>query len=705
MAVETLAIAPSPDQDESKEQHEIENEKVKELDYQPGPSQSPSSGRFSGHGLAALSSLAIVLFWSFGMGSGFLIWLLVNRVEPNHPPGSLSNHCDGWLIINEGNKTRSLKLLSGEDATESAMTGVVIISAVTGFSSMAVVPLMGLGAFYVASQWLSKQDQNQDAPTPLQLLLLIQMCSEGSWKSVVSTLRYLFRRHRANSSASRVAVSPLIFHTLIITSAVVVLHYGVTVTELWLTAKLGSGYYSVEDKVNFDDFPVAQMLGTQNNASMVVGMMNANGSIPEDSKKQMVDRGALVVINKSPDHYIARINTSTSSSIQDTSYMAAIVRPRSAIPSHWSWTAPTIGMGVKCKPAPCSTETTSFVSTCPPPSEIPYKTIPLPSSGYMANMINNTILRYSATGEILPDLIPLPNTQPQQVNPLYYVTNIGMMESTWSEYGSSSEVAKMHCPNNGGTCPFGVAYTSYFGACEVTLYDVEVTFNGFRKSGTGTDPDYGYSIASTPIPMSQERALQVLAPLVPISSSIFDSQIGRSLGAILVKDSVNPGFSNIVSAEFSRQLLAYVSGMNLATLKANTIAAGSSKLFSRYPLAPVSIYIGVVYAHGVLAIIFFIGIVRKPSRTVVVGKNAWRRKGDVETGRTPVPEILLVQSRLTDPLAVLAEHFFEPNTEKSERRKTLTNAGAFNVQADVTDMVEMENPDTKRVEIGLVQYH
>ncbi|KAG8957698.1 hypothetical protein FRC03_009902 [Tulasnella sp. 419] len=169
----------------------------------------------------------------------------------------------------------------------------------------------------------------------------------------------------------------------------------------------------------------------------------------------METKGALVVINKSPDHYIALVDTSASSSIQDKSYMAVIVRPYAIIPPDWSWTAPTIGMRVECKPAPCSnTANSDFVLSCPPPSEIPYKTIPLPSSHYMVNLISNTnILRYSSTGQMLPDIIPPPSSQSQQVNPLYYVTNLGMMDSTWVDYASSSEVAKMQCPNNGGPVP------------------------------------------------------------------------------------------------------------------------------------------------------------------------------------------------------------------------------------------------------------
>ncbi|KAG8957697.1 hypothetical protein FRC03_009901 [Tulasnella sp. 419] len=133
----TPSLAPTQGQDGSKEH----DEDVKELDYQLEPSKSPSFGRPSTIGLAALSSLAVVLFWSFGMGSVLLVWLLVKRVDPSHPPGSLSNHCD---------------------ATKATMTGVVIISAVTGFSSIAVVPLMGLGAFYVASQLISKLTKEMD---------------------------------------------------------------------------------------------------------------------------------------------------------------------------------------------------------------------------------------------------------------------------------------------------------------------------------------------------------------------------------------------------------------------------------------------------------------------------------------------------------------------------------------------------------------
>ncbi|KAG8924239.1 hypothetical protein FRC02_010558 [Tulasnella sp. 418] len=706
----TLTLVPSRDQDDSNHHYE----EVKQLDdsstSESNSSRSLSFGSPRRIGLAPLSLLATVLFWSFGMGSALLIYLLMNRVHPSHGSRSVPNLESGYLIVDEGNKTGSMKMLHGEETMESTMTGVLIITAISHFSSMAVAPLMGLGAFYVAAHWLNRQAQKKEGPTPLQLLLLIQMCSEGSWKSVLATFTYLFGRIRTKSPA-RADVSPLIYHTLIIASLVVMLHYGVVATDLWLSAELGSGYYSIQSKIDDEKVPVSAMLGTQNNASMIDWANSIAAYAPDEAIVPLMVQGGETVLGVSKHNYIAVVDTSTSSSIKDTSYMAVIVRPPGLIPSHWSWTAPTIGMGVECKPAPCTEiHTDKLDLVCPPPSEVPYKSIPLPSSNYIRNLTNfRKALRYASSGEILPDLIPSPKSQTQQANPLYYVINIQIPYTTPWVYGRNmEEFGDIMCLTleEQESCPWLVS-KSYYGACEVTLYDVEVSFNVTSDEGTDRGgPDSRYSFASPPIPMSHERAYQVLAPLFPIKGMI-NYMATDSLGAVLAKDTTYPGFSKRLSAEFSREMLAYLSGTNVTTVPPSSITSSSAKLFSRYPYVQTFAYIGVVYAHGVLAIIFFIGIVGKSSRTIVVGETHWRRnwRGDVVEEEQPaVQELLLVQSRLTDPLAVIAEQFLESDLEKGERPRSLTSAGTLSVQTDAVDMVEMERPDIQHVEIGLIDH-
>ncbi|KAG8918614.1 hypothetical protein FRC02_002221, partial [Tulasnella sp. 418] len=229
-------------------------------DLKPQALKSPSYGPRKTLGFATLLPLVTILFWSFGMGSILIIWLFVKRISP--VPGPSSHIFDGYLVVDEGNKTGSQEMLDGQESLESTMTGVLIITAISHFSSIAVVPLMALGAFYVAAKWLDDQSQSKEGPTPLQFGLVMQMCSSGTWDSLLMTLKYLFRNWRSKEPAARAKVSSLIFHAASICAAVVALHYGVVLTDLLLSAELGSAYYTQVSEVDVSS-DIASTLGTQ----------------------------------------------------------------------------------------------------------------------------------------------------------------------------------------------------------------------------------------------------------------------------------------------------------------------------------------------------------------------------------------------------------------------------------------------------------
>ncbi|KAG8958422.1 hypothetical protein FRC03_009133 [Tulasnella sp. 419] len=523
-------------------------EQVNQLDNaSKEKSKSPFYGPPRVLGLAPITSLSIVLFWSFGMGSVLLIWLLTHRIHPSNQPSSVENQYNAYFVVDEGNKTGSMKMLNGEDSLESTMLGVLIITAISHFSSMAVVPLMGLGAFYIAAQWLDDQTHQKDGPTPTQLLLLIKMCSEGSWQSVSETARYLLARYRTKLPHTRAKVSSLVYRAMVIAIAIVVLHYGVIATDLWLSAELGSAYYSVEDKVDTDKFSVASSLGTQNNPTFKTHSLNV--SLPTDDMWAVIHEGVEIVTGLSSKHYIAVVNTSTSSSIQDRSHMAVIVRPPSTIPSQWSWTAPTIGMRTECQPGPCVPKVTEIRTLdCPQASNISYPPIPPISSSFdYSNLVHTgheLLKRYSANGNIATDLLVSSKSKDEQANPLYYVLNFLAHEDIWTAWADPTSVGALVYIDPYGT-GVSVSANFYYGVCEVTWYDVEVSFNGFRTTLDGDsnqDINSQYGLASTPVPMSQDRALEVLAPLVPLGYRILDRSVTLSLVDGVGKEVIHPGF-------------------------------------------------------------------------------------------------------------------------------------------------------------------
>ncbi|KAG8951660.1 hypothetical protein FRC03_012479 [Tulasnella sp. 419] len=690
------------------------------------PSKSPSYGPHKSLGLVAWYHFLIILFWSLGMGSVLLIWLLVKRVHP--PEGDSSNIFSGYLVIDEGNRTGSIETLDGEEILESRLTGVLIITAISHFSTIAIVPLMALGAFYIAAWWLDDQVQSKDGPTPLQFGLIVTMCSSGSWDSFRSTFSYLFRRWTTQSPITRAKVSPLVYLALVITGIVVALHYSLIVTDLLLTAEVGSAYYTPAKRIDIDNSPIASQLGTRYRAenssthweivSNYIGTLDrtplADSTMdPNDATGyfgQMYG-GLNGIVGRSSTNYIAMINTSTSTSYEDESSMALVVRPPTGIPPQWGWTAPTIGMTARCQPAPCDAGNDTLIHwpdallSCPKQSNVTWQSIPLPSFDYLPTLVNTSAIGYRTSGEMISFNLTRSMTQPpvQLDNPTYLAIRLQLeRKSAWSQTRDKTEFGALLQEDS---------YDFYAGLCEVTMYDVKISFKGSSTIASNTpsqDIESRYLLTSSPIPMSSDHITQMLSPLMASASfidSFYQNGIMPSLQAALLREASSPRFSATLSSELAKYSLAFISELFVTPAPATDVIETTAKLVSRYPLTWTLAYIGVVYAHGLLGIILYAGLWKKSSRTIVVDeqvRHVTRRGALVEKKQKPVQELLLVQSRLTDPLTIIAEHFLEPKSEDPNASKLTTPAGALSAQDDVIKMFDMEGPETKRVDVGII---
>ncbi|KAG8957095.1 hypothetical protein FRC03_010557 [Tulasnella sp. 419] len=484
MKMATLTSHPSPDVPESKNCSDPGLVGINRLSLQDTTSgfpKSPSYGQLKPLGIAALVPTITIIFWSIGMGSVLLVWLLAKRISP--VPGSPSHIFDGYLVVDEGNKTGSVEELDGEEGLESTMTAVLIITAISHFSTMAVIPLMALGAFYVAAKWLDDQALIKDGPTPLQLGLVMNMCSTGSWNSVTVTSSYLLKHWRTRGQTTHTKVSPLLYSALIICSTVVILHYGVVFTDLWLTADIGSAYYSMIEEVRVDNSFIASGLGTQWNPDVETWLYIQNGTqgTLSESAISFLKEGLGIFTDRSAKNHIQVINTSTSALIQGTSSMSIIVRPPSGIPPQWSWTAPTIGMTTQCQPAPCrptvGKDSRESVKSCPEPSGISYPSIPLPSWDYLATFMVRPnppyfiIERYGPTGVWISQDIPRNMSLEPQANPSYMLLELFFNSDHWNERRDRANLGEALSTWNG----VNRIFTLYLGACEMTLYNVEVS--------------------------------------------------------------------------------------------------------------------------------------------------------------------------------------------------------------------------------------
>ncbi|KAG8920265.1 hypothetical protein FRC02_001028, partial [Tulasnella sp. 418] len=600
------------------------SEKLLEVDNTPPNDHTPQSPRPSYYGprrslgFAAFLPFATVLLWAFGLGSGLLIWLLVNKLPAEESSSPIFH---GYLVVNEGNKTSKDRMPDGQVSQESTLRGVLLVNLISTSSNLIVVPLMALGAFHVAAKWLDDQALSKEGPTPFQFGLVMQMCSSGNLKSVLMTLLYLFKRQKSNLPSPRSHIPPVFYRALSIAGMVVILHYTVIITNLVLTADIGTAYYPQNTTPDIKSSPDFSNLGTQYNPQngyweWVTKYLEGSEGLqlpgPWDSFSQ---ESLETVTGYSVKNRITVVNISTSSSFQDAEYMAVIIRPPSPATTQSFWTAPTLGMKAQCQPVQCTKWPQEDISVatyvnCPKEtSTTPYHKIPLPTFNYMTD-VNHTISRYSSTilgyspsnGEKTQETVASSMPQfPQLSNPSYFFVKLLMpSDNAWSKRRDTTELGSIQIFDESVRAKRLVLY---LGACEVTMYHVQVSFNASARGPDITNSNAGnyginhqYTLASSPIPMTPEETTQVLLPTyldIDGGVSILEEEVGEdnndilsplkyqvvpSVALALLRDIRDPGFSTKVSSELARQALAFIAGMNVTTVPATSATDHSAIL-------------------------------------------------------------------------------------------------------------------------------
>ncbi|KAG8919496.1 hypothetical protein FRC02_001604 [Tulasnella sp. 418] len=82
-------------------------------------------------------------------------------------------------------------------------------------------------------------------------------------------------------------------------------------------------------------------------------------------------------------------------------------------------------------------------------------------------------------------------------------------------------------------------------------------------------------------------------------------------------------------------------------------------------------------------------------------QGIWR---DAEAAKEQeaIQQLQLVQLRLTDPLAIIAEHFLGHDSKRQEISTAPIHARGLSTPRNVMDLFDAERPDTLRVEVGLI---
>lgn len=170
----------------------------------------------------------------------------------------------------------------------------------------------------------------------------------------------------------------------------------------------------------------------------------------------------------------------------------------------------------------------------------------------------------------------------------------------------------------------------------------------------------------------------------------FDDVFGSSLANYLALE-LQPYYNESTDAFNSNISKATsMAAMGLASPlfereKALTGQSVSTRIASRYPLAPLCTVFGILYTYALLSILICICSNRLSSKEVVVD-DANHDLKDKQMGSRPVTAVELAQLRLVNPLAAIAERFAD---------------GSPLVETSALDIFH-EHLDAERLGVGIV---
>ncbi len=196
----------------------------------------------------------------------------------------------------------------------------------------------------------------------------------------------------------------------------------------------------------------------------------------------------------------------------------------------------------------------------------------------------------------------------------------------------------------------GVNY-GYIGTCNMTAYNVSLSYSTLNGGN-------GYAFASPPVLSNFNTTSALFAAFnsgYDSQNNAYDSQtnLSKYLHYTLKTSLILPTeiFNTILSQNMSYASMGFASPLfeRDVSTGGNSIVMRSA---SRYPLAPLSAVLAILYTYAFLALAITVSSVMLSSREIVVTKSSGKEHR--------VTAIELVQLRLTNPLASIAERFSDP---------------------------------------------
>ncbi|PBK70416.1 hypothetical protein ARMSODRAFT_1017962 [Armillaria solidipes] len=563
----------------------------------------------------------LIFIASAGLASALLVWLQSRRVESHisHENPYFLNA----IIAIEGTRAPH-RLDDGSLESDTTMYGLAMSAVSAQLVALTVPFLLGLLGYRLASMWILAQEKEriESMPTAAQYGLLVKLCGSANIFSAYETMRYLKRGRERRSQAP----SSLIFALTILVLAIVLNHL-LSAADLWLHTTASTFIHTSMTEIDAESMPD---VGTRINLTACPGPVPYHGSYyrtcayetwywsPLSNDGGTVAEGLAVVGNNS--------STSRSVMVDDMAVLVPSTMPDNVD----NLTFNSFGLTAHCQPVVDCFYILSAL-TCPSQFNAPYGI-----NFSAADVSASPIHMFNPTNNALPP-------PPYSGYPLDSVLNPygARVSLQWSAtmFGFPLDPPPGWYPISEEQCD---GCYGYMATCNMTAYNVSLSYSTLDGNNT-------YAFADRPILSNFNTTSALFTAL----DDLYQTNLVDYLESTLRSSSTlsTEAFITVLSRNMSYAAMGFASPLFERDMSTggNAIVLRSA---SRYPLAPLSAVLAILYTYAFLALAITVSSVMLSSQEIVVTKNGGKEHR--------ITAIELVQLRLTNPLASIAERFVDP---------------------------------------------
>ncbi|KAK0189948.1 hypothetical protein F5146DRAFT_1201108 [Armillaria mellea] len=584
----------------------------------------------------------LIFITSAGLASALLIWLQSRRTESHISREDPYFH--NAIVAIEG--TRAPQRLDDGSLSDTTMYGLAMSAVSAQLVALTVPFLLGLLGYRLASMWILAQEKERQGSmlTAAQYDLLVKVCGSANLFSAYETVRYLKRGRERRSRAP----SSLIVALTILVLAIVLNHF-LSAADLWLHTTASTFLHISMTQIGAESLPAT---GTKVNLTTCPGptvsaqyvdpsmpwlynncghYTHINSLTPLANVNRwgntgMIAEGLAVTGNSS--------STSRSVMVDDMAVLVPSTMPDNVD----DLTFNSLGLVAHCQPdVDCLVYDTPAPTLYCPSFNPPYN-VSVPNSASLISRIDMLNLTNKAWSSDPYGGYPLGSV----LNP--YEAHVIL---SWVDAGAT-DIA-FPGPFEEDTpgwyrkaIPFATVIYWYTSTCNMTAYNVSLSYSTLDGNST-------YVLASPPVLSDFNTTSAIFAALDPMYQTTLVGYLKYTLRTSLTFSTET--FNTVLSQNMSYAAMGLASPL----FERDPSTGGNSVLLrsaSRYPIAPLSTVLAILYIYALLALVITASSMMLSSREIIVTKDGRKEHR--------VTAIELIQLRLTNALASIAERFVDP---------------------------------------------